>query len=383
MNERSYFKLNIIALILKLNTLLIKFLNIKILRGIQEILLGLNAKVVFIVEKYDWAIEWVGKFITENLKKQNLIKAEVTTLTFFKNKIFHFGSINCFLNKEGLINVKGGNKVVLTWFHINPEDERLKFLPILKEKVDCLHTSSLITRNQLVELGFNKDKIVVLPIGVDLNIFKIFNERKKNFFKSKYKIPQNKVIVGSFQKDGAGWGDGLVPKLIKGPDILCEVIQKLTKKFDIHVFLTGPSRGYVKKQLDEYKIPYTHIFLKDYKDIVECYNVLDLYLITSRAEGGPQALLEAMSTGVPVVSTKVGMVPELIQNGVNGFITEIEEVDKLYEYSYRIISDPVLKTKIITNGLKKIKSYSWEKIAKRYYHSIYLNLLKELNSDPN
>ena len=52
------------------------------------------------------------------------------------------------------------------------------------------------------------------------------------------------------------------------------------------------------------------------------YNSLDLYIIASRSEGTPRPVLEAAACGVPVITTDVGIVPELIRNGDNGFIIE-------------------------------------------------------------
>ena len=54
----------------------------------------------------------------------------------------------------------------------------------------------------------------------------------------------------------------------------------------------------------------------------EYYNSLDLYICASRSEGTPRPVIEAAACGVPVISTDVGIVPELIENDINGFIVE-------------------------------------------------------------
>ncbi len=342
---------------------------------LKRFLLGINTKVIYVVEEDSWAIEWVGKNIIENLKNLKLINAEITTPQIYQKKIFHFGSINCLIIKNRIIKPHKSNKIVLTWFHINPLDKRIKFIPIINKFVDYVHTSNNITANQLKKYGFDENKIIIIPLGVDISHFKIFNDKKRNSLKEKYNIPKNKIIIGSFQKDSVGWGEGLKPKLVKGPDIFCQVVNRLSKDYEIHIFLTGPARGYVKKQLEDYGIPYTHIFLKNYLDIVECYNILDLYLVTSRIEGGPLAILEGMATGVPIVTTNVGMVPEIIQNGLNGFITEIEDIDKLCQFSISIIKNKDLREKFIANGLKSVQNFSWKEIAKEYYEKIYKRLL--------
>jgi len=354
--------------------ILLKY-DLQILNILKKVLLSFKAKVVFIVEGGNWSIFWDGKYITENLKKLGLVNTEIASPLLAKNKIIHWGSISCLIGDKGLIYLDKSNKNIVTWFHVVPSDKRLKFVPYLNKKIDILHTSNIITKKKLVESGFNEDKIVVISLGVDLSIFKKYSNRNKIQLRKKFKLPKEKIIIGSFQKDGVGWGEGLEPKLVKGPDIFCEVVKKIRDNFDIHIFLTGPARGYIKKRLEEYQIPYTHIFLENYLDIVECYNALDLYIVTSRSEGGPKALLEAMATGVPIITTKVGMASNLIKHEVNGFIADVDDIDQLYQYSVKILKNRKLREKIVTNGLKIIQRYSWENIATQYYNKIYKKLI--------
>ena len=375
MNSIKIYIKNLCEYIIDLIIHLFPISDNTLLNEIKKLLLGINAELIFATEGKSWVIKMVVKYLTKNLNEQELIKAEISNPRHFKKKIIHFGSINCLLNNKGLTKVKTPNKTVLTWFHITPTDIRLKFVPILNKIIDIVHTSSPITKKKLIELGFDNNKIVVIPLGVDLYHFKKINEEKKRYLKKKFNIPENKIIIGSFQKDGVGWGAGLEPKLIKGPDIFCEVAKSLNEACDIHVFLTGPARGYIKKQLEGYNIPYTHIFLDNYLDLVECYNILDLYLVTSRAEGGPLSILEAMATGVPLVTTNVGMVPIVVKHGLNGFVTEINDANQLYQYSTEIIKNKELREKIIANGLKTVQNYSWKVIAKEYYEKIYKRLL--------
>jgi len=66
--------------------------------------------------------------------------------------------------------------------------------------------------------------------------------------------------------------------------------------------------------------------ITDDNEMREFYNSLDLYIIASRSEGTPRPAIEAAACGVPVISTDVGIIPELIEEGVNGFI-----VDRTYD----------------------------------------------------
>ena len=373
--KKKGFSITFLNILILFIDFVLKWYNLTILTKIKKILLSYRADVIFVIEDGNWAIAWVGKYITESLKKLKLINTELSTHYFATNKIIHFGSINCLINPYGLIELKESNKNIVTWFHILPEDKRLKIVPFLNKKVDFLHTPSNFTKRKLIESGFDDKKIVVIPLGVDLSQFKKYNEKCKTLLRKKYNLPTDKIIIGSFQKDGVGWGEGLEPKLIKGPDVFCEVVKEIQEKFDIHIFLTGPARGYIKKKLEEYHVPYTHIFLENYLDIVECYNSLDLYLVTSRAEGGPNALLEGMATGVPIVTTNVGMAADLVKQGINGFITDIEDIDQLYQFSYEVLKNKELKKELIRNGIKTVQKYNWEYVAKQYYQKIYSKLL--------
>ena len=266
---------------------------------------------------------------------------------------------------------------MFTWFHGTEQSENpadlamIQALPQASEKAELVHTSCAISRENLVKWGVPEDKIVVVPIGVDLSIFKPASEAAKDTIRKELGLPQDSFIIGSFQKDGVGWGEGLEPKWVKGPDIFVSVIERLKKEHKISVLLTGPARGYLKKELDRIGVPYKHFFLKNYLEIPKYYNALDLYLVTSRAEGGPKALTESMAAGIPLVSTKVGMAPDIIEDGVNGLLADADDVEVLAAKAAEIIGDQELAGRLISNGLKTVGKYSWQEIARQYYEGIY------------
>ena len=244
----------------------------------------------------------------------------------------------------------------------------------IEKYIESENIANLLSEEKLIEIGIPDEKIVVVPIAVDLSIFKPASVAEKQKMDEMISIPKNKMVIGSFQKDGAGWGKGLEPKWIKGPDIFVNAVDELRTEYDIFVLLLGPARGYVKRELEKRDIPYKHIFLKNYLEIPKYYNVLDLYLVTSREEGGPKAVLEAMATGIPIVSTKVGMAPEIIRDGYNGFLADVEDVEMLTEKARKILDDGDMAKKMTENALETIRDYSWEKITKRYYETIYKRL---------
>jgi glycosyltransferase involved in cell wall biosynthesis len=150
-------------------------------------------------------------------------------------------------------------------------------------------------------------------------------------------LPDSAFVVGSFQKDGDGWGEGTTPKLVKGPDLLVQALARAKREVPaLHVLLSGPARGYVKAGLAEAGIPFVHRQLDRYEDVGGLYHALDAYLVSSRQEGGPKAVLESMASGVPLVSTRVGQAMDLVRHEENAFMVEPEDVEGLAHWLGRV-----------------------------------------------
>ena len=236
-----------------------------------------------------------------------------------------------------------GNSGVFDYFHgdpsISPDSG-----PLLRKIVnikDCFfrirvsHSGmeSLLRSSGLEVLVFR------IPIGLKIDWFPQKTRDSREILRKELGIPSSAVVVGSFQKDGEGWGEGNEPKIEKGPDILLESLGLLAQRIpELFVLLTGPSRGFVKAGLTRLKIPFKHVEVSYYPEIGTYYHALDGYLISSRDEGGPKAVLEAMATGVPLVSTSVGQAQDLIEHGKNGWLADSNTSEELAELMYYCLS---------------------------------------------
>lgn len=280
-----------------------------------------NVDVYYITENANWAVLEVAKDIVYNFSE---VKGKIVNNTRFirKDAYIHYGSLNVFLGDKS-IKKRKGNKVIVTCFHIVDSDPRKHQITEKDKYVEQWHTSCEITKNKLIELGVAKDKIKIIPIGVDNRNYTPIDCVEKTLKKKKMGITQDTIVIGYFQKDGNGWGEGNTPKLIKGPDIFCNVVEKLAMNYRIHVLLSGPARGYVKKRLEQVNISYSHYEFKEAKFVSDLYKVIDVYMVTSREEGGPRAILESMASGVPIISTRVGQAPDIIENEENGILVAI------------------------------------------------------------
>ncbi len=337
-------------------------------------------KIVHIIEGGDWVIKRVGYYIASGVSSRGLHCKLDTSPRFYFNSLIHFGSIHTFVGRDPRI-VHPSNKLIATIFHgnrgINSRmDAYIDKLITYQDRLVRIVVSNSIMEKRLISWGILAEKLILIPIGVDLLHFKPSTIDKKNELRDKLGIPSDAICIGSFQKDGNGWGEGLEPKLIKGPDVFVEVVTHLAKRYKIHCLLTGPSRGYVKKGLEAAGITYTHRMLENYFDIKDFYNCLDLYLVASREEGGPKALMESMATGVPLVSTCVGMAPDMIRDGENGFIVTVEDVKGIIYKAETILNNKGIRRQIVKNGLETVKRYDWDSIAEQY-----ANLYKEVIGD--
>jgi glycosyltransferase involved in cell wall biosynthesis len=143
-------------------------------------------------------------------------------------------------------------------------------------------------------------------------------------------LPADAFVVGSFQKDGIGWGEGLEPKLVKGPDVLVAALERARHDVpELHVLLTGPARGYVRGGLERLGIPYRHLLARSRSELARAYHTLDVCLVASRQEGGPKAVLESMASGIPLVTTRVGQATELVEHGRTGWLVDVDDADGL------------------------------------------------------
>ena len=332
-----------------------------------------KSDVVYVVENANWSIKWDGINITNNLHLYGRKGWIDTSSSLYKNKIIHFGSSYVFETYAKKLAPQH-NKYLINFFHGKYGND-----PVLDRRYDLIrnHMSSIsgiiystsIMKERFLAFGIPKEKLFYVPIGVDLNAFKPLAKEEVKSKRRALNIPDDALVIGSFQKDGEGCGEGMTPKPIKAPDIFIETIKKLNRERPIFCLLSGPARGYVKKGLRDAGIAFHHEFFDDYFDVIPLYQILDAYIITSREEGGPKALLEAMACGVPVVTTDVGMARDVIDGHNCGIICDVDDVDGLVKTSLTIISNDPLRHEIIQNGLVRIQDYGWPNISKACEHA--------------
>lgn len=204
-------------------------------------------------------------------------------------------------------------KVVVSVYHIDfdsfDEEEEKNFYE-LDQYVHTYHVISLKTKEQLQKLT-NK-KIISIPFWINQKNYFYIDDKKE--LRKKLGFSTSDFLVGSFQRDTEGH-DLKSPKLIKGPDIFLNIVNEMNKKNEnLKVVLSGTRRQYLINELNKINVEYKYFEMADLELLNNLYNILDLYLVTSRLEGGPQAILESAITKTPIISTDVGVASEILHH---------------------------------------------------------------------
>ena len=244
------------------------------------------------------------------------------------------------------------HKVVCSIHHIVPRkfnENIIKDFLIRDRFVNQYLTYNEETKNIINK--FSTKNVTIIPHWINDKFWKHYD---KNSVREILNIPKDKFIIGSFQRDTEGF-DLKTPKLEKGPDIFVKKVIDISKTKDIHVVLGGYRRNYVIDCLKQHNISFTY-FEKPHLDIINMlYSSLDLYIISSREEGGPQALFECAYLKVPFITTKTGQYKRLTL------------LDNVYDENDFISNDKI--TKVINNKDKIYeisKKYFIENIAQKY-----------------
>jgi glycosyltransferase involved in cell wall biosynthesis len=262
------------------------------------------------------------------------------------------------------------HRLGLSYFHGRPGtpgypefDRAYAKLRANAARVDRVQVTHAELHELVLGAGLEPERVFRIPIGVDIERFPFGTGPTRDALG----VPESAFVIGSFQKDGVGFGAGLEPKLVKGPDVFVAVLDRLREEIpELFVVLTGPARGYVRSELERIGVPYRHLRLPTRDGLARVYQALDVYLVTSRQEGGPKAVLESMATGVPLVSTRVGQAPELVADGETGLLAEIDDVDALTAAVLSVYGDADLRRRLREAGRPVAEAYGDGRLDARW-----------------
>ncbi|NPA69084.1 MAG: glycosyltransferase family 4 protein [Chlorobi bacterium] len=322
-----------------------------------------------------WAVDTTRNDIEKALLRLNIKQ----TGNIISADIIHNVWWNYFLTKTSFPLRFKKNIILFASNFIDPENENF-FLKNEFSKANKYATAWIApSTKQKKILEKHSENVFHMPYYLNFDLFKIKKNTNKAEILKKYKIPKNlfddKVIIGSFQRDSLGT-DLNKPKWQKNPDLIIELLKDLPKDKFI-LFLSGPRRHYIINRCKKINIPFYYLGKETYSDDIninalsydkmpDLYRITDLYLITSKSEGGPKAIQEATSLKTNIFSTDAGLASDFLleknifrdtesyKKAVFNFVvnfdknknTRIKDTEKQYEICTNLSNPDILDKKL-------------------------------------
>jgi N-acetyl-alpha-D-glucosaminyl L-malate synthase BshA len=124
----------------------------------------------------------------------------------------------------------------------------------------------------------------------------------------------------------------------------------------------GPQRRELERQIHQQHLDEKVFLLGQQKNIPQLLKSSDLFVLPSIKEAFGLVLLEAMAAGLPVIATRVGGIPEIIEDQKNGLLVESKSSDALVEAIFKLMKSKDLRQKLVMTGLKRVKIFALEKM---------------------
>jgi glycosyltransferase involved in cell wall biosynthesis len=220
------------------------------------------------------------------------------------------------------------------------------------EKFLARHTTRLIAvgpevRDDLVELGVAPaEKFTVIRLGIDLES-RVGDGSAGAELRRQFGIPAERFVVGWI---------GRMTGIKRVPDVLETFKRLLALGIDAQLVLVGdgPERDRLEEQAHELGIQKRTLFAGYQREISEYYDLFDAFLLPSRNEGTPVVAIESLAARTPVVATRVGGVPDVVRDGIDGYLTDVGDVDALAERLAELARDPGLRARMGDAGREHV-----------------------------
>jgi glycosyltransferase involved in cell wall biosynthesis len=226
-------------------------------------------------------------------------------------------------------------------------------------EADAIMTVCHQWHNELVARGVAAEKCVMVPNGVDVSLFSPASGDKRIALRKRLGIAEQAFCVGFSGKRSSNTLNR------KGIETFAAAMRLLGDVKDICFVIVGPGWHEFVREQQQVGVNCVHIpFLIERHEVADIYKVIDCYWVTSKIEGGPVPLLEAMSSEVACISSPVGVALEAITANENGFIAPFDRADVYANLTRRLLVDPDMRTRVGRAARETIVArFQWSRSA--------------------
>jgi N-acetyl-alpha-D-glucosaminyl L-malate synthase BshA len=139
----------------------------------------------------------------------------------------------------------------------------------------------------------------------------------------------------------------------------------------------GPEISVVCNLVRELGLKDKVLFLGKQENLEDLYSISDLMLLLSEKESFGLVLLEAMACGVPSVGTKIGGIPEVIDDGVTGYLSDVGNIEEIAQNAVRILGNATLHKEFAENAISRVKEHFSSRKIVEQYEDMYKQLINQ------
>ncbi len=171
-------------------------------------------------------------------------------------------------------------------------------------------------------------------------------------------------------------------KVKRVPDII-DTFGAVADKIPSKLLLVGdgPEMSFVSKKIKAMGLQEKIILLGKQENLQELYSISDVCVLMSEKESFGLVLLEAMIYGVPCLGTKIGGIPEVIDDGINGYTIELGDIEAASMRLLELLENDSLRMNMGNNAIHKIKDHFQTEHIVNQYEDLYYSLLKNGEKD--
>ena len=247
-------------------------------------------------------------------------------------------------------------------FHHVYHPHAVKYDRIISSMATKIIAISPVVRDILVQKeGVSEKKVELIPHGFHLEKFKHNNQAHTSILRQKYNVLSLSPVIGVVSRY-TEW---------KGIQYIIPAFQKLLKDYPNALLILANAMGEyqqeIKKILKEIP-PKNYIEIPFEPDNIELFRMFDAFIhvpINPSSEAFGQVYVEALAIGIPSVFTRSGIANEMIIDGENALVVPYQNSEAIYQATKRILTDPVLRDRLIINGKASVRSFSFDTFADR------------------